>query len=252
MERIEDRAEKAIRAAQTVERCAKATPIDFSAFALNRAKGKRAEAERDAMIKPAGKFIGGAGEMMHDDPRETECDDTKMALARTLEEPNMISVTASEERMEAALSAGVLSAAVDAAATVRAENSLEKMLAHQMAAAHHAAMKLVARGLDHRIKLAPADSVRLINAAARMMQVYQEGLLTLHKMRHGGKQLVVVQHVQVSGGGQAVIAGNMKSGHSGSRHEDEEHADDGGQGIAETVESGDGGSTGGDENENAA
>jgi len=52
---------------------------------------------------------------------------------------------------------------------------------------------------------------RLSNAAARMMQVYQEGLLALHKMRTGGKQVVVVQHVQVSDGGQAVITGSVEA-----------------------------------------
>jgi hypothetical protein len=53
---------------------------------------------------------------------------------------------------------------------------------------------------------------RLSNASARMIQVYQEGPLTLQKLRTGGKQTVVVQHVQVGEGGQAVIAGNMKAG----------------------------------------
>ena len=47
------------------------------------------------------------------------------------------------------------------------------------------------------------------------MQVYQEGLLALHKMRTGGKQVVVVQHVQVSDGGQAVIAGSVEPGELG-------------------------------------
>jgi hypothetical protein len=45
-----------------------------------------------------------------------------------------------------------------------------------------------------------------------MMQVYQDGLLALQKIRTGGKQTLVVQHVQVRDGGQAVIAGNVKSG----------------------------------------
>lgn len=210
MKRIEKRAEKAIRAAQTVERCTKVTPIDFSSFAIARAKEKTAAVERDEMLKPVGKFIGGVGEMMHADPREAEYDLTEVTLARTLEEPNMISVTASEDRMEAALKAGVLSAAVDAAATAQAENSLEKMLAHQMAAAHHAAMKMVARGTKEN--LPPVEAARLVNSAARLMQVYQEGLLALFRIRRGGKQTVVVQHVQVSSGGQAVIAGNVKSG----------------------------------------
>jgi hypothetical protein len=53
---------------------------------------------------------------------------------------------------------------------------------------------------------------RLSNAAARMMHVYQEAFLALQKIRTGGKQTVVVQHVQVSEGGQAVITGSVKSG----------------------------------------
>jgi hypothetical protein len=60
--------------------------------------------------------------------------------------------------------------------------------------------------------LPPFEMVRLSNAASRMMQIYQEALLTLQKIRTGGKQTVVVQHVEVSEGGQAVIAGSMKSG----------------------------------------
>ena len=56
--------------------------------------------------------------------------------------------------------------------------------------------------------LPPVEMARLSNASARMMQIYQESLLVLQKLRTGGKQTVVVQHVQVSEGGQAVIAGS--------------------------------------------
>jgi len=79
-----------------------------------------------------------------------------------------------------------------------------------MAAIHRAAMKLIARSLDMHEE--PIEMARLSNAAARAMQVYQEGILTLQKLRTGGKQTVVVQHVQVSEGGQAVIAGSMAPG----------------------------------------
>jgi hypothetical protein len=78
-----------------------------------------------------------------------------------------------------------------------------------MAAMHRAAMKLTARSLDFESQ--PVEMARLSNAAARMMQVYQEAFLALQKIRTGGKQTVVVQHVQVSQGGQAVIAGSVKS-----------------------------------------
>jgi len=101
--------------------------------------------------------------------------------------------------------------AVDAAESFQAANSLEKMLCHQLAAAHLAAMKLLASSLTNA-SLPPVQMARLSNAAARMMQVYQERLLTLQKLRTGGKQTFLVQHVQVGEGGQAVIAGNMNAG----------------------------------------
>ena len=66
------------------------------------------------------------------------------------------------------------------------------------AATHRAAMKLTARSFDFSSQA--VEMARLSNAAARMMQVYQEALLTLQKIRTGGKQAVVVQHVQVSQG----------------------------------------------------
>jgi hypothetical protein len=51
-----------------------------------------------------------------------------------------------------------------------------------------------------------------MNASARMMDTYQRALLTLERVRNGGKQTVVVQHVTVAGGGQAVVAGQVKTG----------------------------------------
>ena len=132
-------------------------------------------------------------------------------MVDTLKNPNMISVSASELRVDlaACVWSQVAEAALDAAESAQAENSLEKMLCHQMAVMHCAAMKLTSRSLDNAMP--PVEMARLSNAAARMMQVYQEAFLTLQKIRTGGKQTVVVQHVQVSQGGQAVIAGSVKS-----------------------------------------
>jgi hypothetical protein len=59
---------------------------------------------------------------------------------------------------------------------------------------------------------ADASVARLAGAAARMMETYQRGLLTLERLRNGGKQTVVVQHVDVANGGQAVVAGTMNQG----------------------------------------
>lgn len=133
-------------------------------------------------------------------------------LLDTLENPSMLGVIASEYRLDLAayIDSRVAELAIDAAQTAQASNSLEKMLCHQMAAAHRAAMKMLGQAV--RVPNYPVEVARLSNSAARMMHVFQEGLLVLQKIRTGGKQTVVVQHVQVSEGGQAVIAGNVKSG----------------------------------------
>jgi hypothetical protein len=56
------------------------------------------------------------------------------------------------------------------------------------------------------------ETCRLATTAARFMSVFQEGLQTLAKLRTGGKQTVVVQHVHVTNGGQAVVAGDLTTG----------------------------------------
>lgn len=55
--------------------------------------------------------------------------------------PDMITASASTNRLELAMEAGVLSMAVDAVDTVQPANSLEKMLAAQLATLHMLAMK---------------------------------------------------------------------------------------------------------------
>jgi len=107
--------------------------------------------------------------------------------------------------------------AVDAAESIGAANSLEKMLAHQMAVAHEASLRLMDRALAYEAgerSMREGDSVeacRLTNAAARLMSVFQDAMLTLQKVRTGGNQTVTVQHVNVAAGAQAVI-GTVQTG----------------------------------------
>jgi hypothetical protein len=61
------------------------------------------------------------------------------------------------------------------------------------------------------MKCVSLEAGRLMNASAQMMDSYQRGLLTLERIRSGGRQTVVVQHVNVSDGGQAVVAGQVKA-----------------------------------------
>ncbi len=113
-----------------------------------------------------------------------------IGIARdTLQDPDSVAIDASTTRIDRLLEAGILDIGVDAAHSIGAQNSLEKMLAHQMAACHHLAMKLTPQVLQHRDNV---DQTRTVNAVTRLMRTYQEGMLTLMKFRTGGKQTVVV------------------------------------------------------------
>jgi hypothetical protein len=117
--------------------------------------------------------------------------------------------------------------ALDAAKSVRADNSMEKMLAHQLALTHQMAMRIgdAAMGelsyVKHRTSTrgglnpgAATELQRLTNSMARLMSGYQQGMLTMQRLRTGGNQIVTVQHVNVGAGGQAVI-GNVQAGGGG-------------------------------------
>jgi hypothetical protein len=196
--------EVAIRASLRAKRAAAKKPESLNEAVSNRTDELLAKREAEAALKAPEGLVSSCGEAIRPAFRLSTVD--------TLKNPNMVNVIASEHRVDLAAEVGsqVVASAVDAAESAQAQNSLEKMLCHQMAAAHRAAMKLTAWSLN--ASLPPVEVARLSNAAARMMQVYQEGLLTLQKLRTGGKQIVVVQHVQVSEGGQAVIAGSVASG----------------------------------------
>jgi hypothetical protein len=93
-----------------------------------------------------------------------------------------------------------------------------------MAAAHSGAMRLM--GQLSTMMLAQTNALRtddganlratrLAGAASRLMQTYQQGLLALDRLRTGNKQNIIVQHVQVNDGGQAVVAGKVNPGPKG-------------------------------------
>jgi hypothetical protein len=128
-----------------------------------------------------------------------------------------VSARADNERLRLASEARADELAIDMAESVGAETSLEKAMAHQLAAAHALALRVIGRanleieGMGRFDRQGRREAIvevaRLSNAAARLMQTYQQGALALTKIRGGGAQTIVVQHVQVNDGGQAVIAG---------------------------------------------
>jgi hypothetical protein len=140
-------------------------------------------------------------------------------LSNTLDYPDFIAADASAQRMHLAKDAGALALGVDTADTIQAANSAELMLAHQLAAAHAGAMRLMGQATNMIVMQATAvrtdDSAnlrvtRLAGAASRLMIAFQQGMVTLDKLRAGNKQTIIVQHVQVNDGGQAVVAGKVK------------------------------------------
>ena len=134
-------------------------------------------------------------------------------------DPDMLTAAASVARLDLVAEAGALSVGVDAAETIQASNSLEKMLAHQMGVAHTMAMKFAANAQDEllgykncgqRHPHRSIEAARMANVAARLMETYQRAALTLLRLRNGGRQVVTVQRVSISGG-RAIVAGAVSA-----------------------------------------
>jgi len=91
------------------------------------------------------------------------------------------------------------------------QNELEAMLGAQMVAVHNASMTM-ARRLAHVDTLQQQDSAE--RALNKLTRTYAMQLQALSKYRSGGKQKVVVKHVHVNEGGQAIV-GNVETGRAG-------------------------------------
>ena len=153
--------------------------------------------------------VGPGGELIPVKGEVTPGKDSGVGGRETLREPSQINQEASIKRLDLAANANIYETALDAAQSIEPRNSLEKMLAHQMALAHDQAFKLSNMAMGQND---PVEIARLTNASARQMDAYQKAMLTIQKIRCGGKQTVVVQYVTVKDGGQAVVTGKMKEG----------------------------------------
>lgn len=183
--------------------------VDAHLLAL---EARAADQQADELLtpsEPTRKGTGGEVRLTHDEAFEHP------GLAETLDDPDGVNIEASHKRLELLADAGAMSLGADAAQTFGARNSIEKMLAHQVAALHATALHFIARAQDELHPLRPrgatAEAARLANVAARLMEGSQRAALTIGRMRSGGKQTVVVQHVHVEGGNVAV-AGTVDRG----------------------------------------
>ena len=136
--------------------------------------------------------------------------------------------------------AGVIDArAVNAALAVidglKPENEIEAMLALQMAVTHGLAMKFSARLYSGKIETIPQqDSAAL--TLSRLQRAFTTQLDSLSNLRRGGRQKVVVEHVHVYQGGQAIV-GNITHNREGVSVENsgQAHAADDRRALAPTA-----------------
>jgi hypothetical protein len=169
-------------------------------------------------IAPGSVKVGSGGEMV---PTGDIAEENAGLVDTIRSAPDMVTARASIARINLIAETGDLDLATDAADTIRARNSLEKMLAHQIAAAHGLAMKLAAKSgqflgnvtswdPEGRQQISSIEASRLANSAARMMEAFNQGLLALDRLRNGRRQVVTVQYVTVGPGGRAIVAGALK------------------------------------------
>lgn len=199
-----------------------ATPADPLSADFMRYDAAQLEAISDANLAlGAQPPVGAGGELV---PAGDQVKRGGGNFINTVEHPDAVTAEASMDRLKLA-DDGIqcVTMAVDAAEAIQAANSIEKMLAHQLAAAHKLAMTFAGKArelVDHdggpyqQDGIYAAEAARVANSSARMMEAFQKGALALHKLRTGGTQTVTVQHVNVNDGGQAVVTGGIKSGGS--------------------------------------
>ncbi len=168
---------------------------------------------------PVGTPRTAGGELL---PSEDFAENTLPAVLDTLANPDAVAADASRDRLDLARNAGSLEMALDTADSIQAADGLERMLAHQLATAHVAAMKAATmmghymdeagRSLGASRQAACVEAERMSRAFVRLTGSYQAGMQTLQRMRSGGRQVVVVQHNHIGEGAQAVVAGSVTGG----------------------------------------
>lgn len=189
------------------ERTARPAPIEQLAAQWDR--------EADALLQlPQPLVLGTGGEVAVDERLNNP---RRGLLRETLgEDATVVAVDASLRRLDLLHQSHleVVPEALDMADSVDAVNSLEKALAHQLAALHNVAMRQLDRALRYQVRddaAANQEATRCLNAAARLLSSFNDAALTLQRLRGGSEQRVHVEHVHVGAGGQAIV-GNVSAG----------------------------------------
>lgn len=104
-----------------------------------------------------------------------------------------------------------LNFALQVIGAIKPQNELEATLAVQMAAVHVAAMRCMR--MMHNAELLTQLEVHE-RTSSRLMRTFALQMETLRKMRSGGEQRVIVKHVTVNEGGNAIV-GNVATSAGG-------------------------------------
>ena len=95
-----------------------------------------------------------------------------------------------------------LNAALAAIDGIRPTDEIEAMLAVQMVATHETAMDMLMRAKHADLTLTLQECGSL---AVKLLRTYSAQVEALSRLRRGGEQRVIVQHVNVNEGGQAIV-----------------------------------------------
>ena len=126
-------------------------------------------------------------------------------LESIIREADLLSLGASSQRMDLIEKAGVLELALETSHLCHAKGPVQKMLTHQLAAAHKRALELVAESAQTKD---PDIACKKAKVAAKMMDAFSRAALTLQGLQTGASQVVTVQHVQVNG---PAVVGNFSN-----------------------------------------
>jgi hypothetical protein len=98
-------------------------------------------------------------------------------------------------------------AAVSFVEGIAPQDHLEAVLACQMAAVHGTAVEMLERATLSDQPTTTVDSC--ITRATRLLRTFTEQVRTLKEYRTKGVQKVIVQHVHITEGGQAIVGGQV-------------------------------------------
>ena len=176
----------------------------------NHEEAQQLEVETDLYLNPAKRVEIGAGNEALPQ-RTTGIEGYKaLQIKNTLEKPSQVTLDASQARMELLDQVGTLEMGLDVAESIDARNSVEKMLAHQVAVCHKIAFDLVATSEQYRPNGVASEKrerlmldvqTRHLNTACRLMDTFQRSIATLQKLRTKEQEVVTVQHVKIHNAG---------------------------------------------------